>query len=112
VQVAVGAVQAGVDERRLGAQGVSVGHHGEIAFGFVAHLAQPGEVEHAALAQLSVEVVVGQSTHPQLAAAQLAVVDKDPDPVSNSLPATGRNRSRLASRWTAIRVSNAAAPVA
>ena len=62
-----------------------VGHDSEIAFGFVEDVAQPGEVEDAALAELGVEVVVGESTHPKLSAAQLAVIDKNPDPVVEQL---------------------------
>ena len=61
--VSVGAVKTGLDERRLGIQGVVVGYHGEIAFGLIKHVTQLGEVEDPTLAQLRVKIVVGQSTH-------------------------------------------------
>jgi hypothetical protein len=112
VLIAIGVVQTGLDERRLGFRGVWVGHHSEIAFSFVEDVAQPGGVEDAALAQLGVEVIVGQSTHPHLAAAQLAVVDKDPDPVVEQLAGHRAKPQQAGEPVHAMRVSSATAPVA
>jgi hypothetical protein len=85
VLVALGALENGLDQRWFAVRGVLVGYHGEIAFGLVEDIAELGEVEHAALAQLGVEVVVGESADSQLAAAQLAVLDEDSDSVVEQL---------------------------